>query len=148
VIDSSSLDRPQLTADARLLATIAALGGDSLAAQPSDAGALRGRVAERLSRQLQQHGEVRIRALARELHISVRTLQRRLGEEGTSFAVLVDEVRHELARTLIRRADLSLVDVATRVGFAEFATFSRAFKRWTGLAPGAYRNQHDQEPTP
>jgi AraC-like DNA-binding protein len=102
---------------------------------------LRGRVAERVRTQLQQDGEVRIRPLARELHMSVRTLQRRLGEEGTSFAGLVDEVRHELARALLRRSDLSLVDVAGRVGFAEFATFSRAFKRWTGIAPGAYRNQ-------
>jgi AraC-like DNA-binding protein len=141
VIDASSLDRPQLTADARLLATIAALAGDSPAARPSDSAVLRGRVAERVRTQLQQDGEVRIRPLARELHMSVRTLQRRLGEEGTSFAGLVDEVRHELARALLRRSDLSLVDVAGRVGFAEFATFSRAFKRWTGIAPGAYRNQ-------
>jgi AraC-like DNA-binding protein len=76
--------------------------------------------------------------------MSVRTLQRRLGDEGTSFAGLVDEVRHELSRALVRRTDLSLVEVAARVGFAELSTFSRAFKRWTGLAPGAYRSQHGE----
>jgi AraC-like DNA-binding protein len=73
--------------------------------------------------------------------MSVRTLQRRLGEEGTSFAALVDQARHQRSRLLIRSSELTLVEVATRVGFAEFATFSRAFKRWTGVAPGAYRAQ-------
>jgi AraC-like DNA-binding protein len=146
VIEARSLDRPQLTADARLLATIAALGGQALAAQPNGSDSLRARVTDRVRAQLQQSGEPRMRPLARELHMSVRTLQRRLGEEGTSFATLVDDVRHELARALVRRADVSLADVAARMGFADFATFSRAFKRWTGLAPGAYRTQHHEEP--
>ena len=74
--------------------------------------------------------------------MSVRTLQRRLGEEGTSFAALVDEARHALSRELLGGTDLPLVEVASNLGFAEFATFSRAFKRWTGLAPGAYRQRH------
>jgi AraC-like DNA-binding protein len=143
VIESASLDRPQLTADARLLATVSALGDRSLTAQPRAADAVRTNVAALLRTQLAQ-GEVRIRPLARQLHMSVRTLQRRLGDEGTSFAGLVDEVRHELSRALVRRTDLSLVEVAARVGFAELSTFSRAFKRWTGLAPGAYRSQHGE----
>lgn len=145
VIASSSLDRPQLTADARLLATITALGQTSLAERAPDAESLRGRVAQQLRAQLAR-GEVRIRPLARELHMSVRTLQRRLGEEGTSFAALVDEVRHELSRQLVSSIDLPLVEVASKLGFAEFATFSRAFKRWTGVAPGIYRSRalHDE----
>lgn len=144
VIDSASLDRPQLTADARLLATIAALGESALAERPPHSETLHARVATLLRAQLEQ-GEVRIRPLARALHMSVRTLQRRLEEEGTSFAALVDEVRHELSCRLVRRADLSLVEVAAKLGFAEFSTFSRAFKRWTGVAPGAYRNQAPHE---
>jgi len=143
VLDAASLDRPQLTADARLLATIAALGQEALADRAPSVDSVRARVAVQLRAQLEQ-GEVRIRPLARALHMSVRTLQRRLGEEGTSFAAIVDEVRHELSCQLVRRADLSLVEIATKLGFAEFATFSRAFKRWTGVAPGAYRNQAAQ----
>jgi AraC-like DNA-binding protein len=135
VIDAASLDSPQLTADARLLATITALAESSLSTQSAAEDTLRAGIAERLSQ-----GEVRIRPLARELHMSVRTLQRRLGEEGTSFAALVDAVRQDLARELVRRGELPLVQVAARVGFAEFATFSRAFKRWTGVAPGVYRS--------
>lgn len=139
VLDSASLDRPQLTADARLLTTVAAFGQRSLAERPVDGESVRARVSARLRAQLER-GE-RIRPVARELHMSVRTLQRRLEEEGTTFAALLDEVRRELSCELVRSADLSLVQVANKLGFAEFATFSRAFKRWTGKAPGAYRNQ-------
>jgi AraC-like DNA-binding protein len=141
-IDAASLDRAQLTADARLLATVTALGEGALAAQPVQLDSLRTRVAAQVREQLHR-GEVRIRPLARALHLSVRTLQRRLGEEGTSFAGLVDQVRQEEARALVQRSDLSLATVAAHLGFAEFATFSRAFKRWTGMAPGAYRTQSD-----
>jgi len=143
VIDSASLDRPQLTADARLLATVVALGDSALPVLQSDQRAVRAQVTGLLRTQLES-GDARIRPLARQLHLSVRTLQRRLGEEGTSFGALVDEVRHQLSCQLVRNADLSLVEVAAKLGFAEFATFSRAFKRWTGVAPGAYRSQFQQ----
>jgi AraC-like DNA-binding protein len=138
VIDSASLDRPQRTADARLLATVQSLGQRSLENHTPARSGVRALVANQLLAQL-AGGEVRIRRLARELHMSVRTLQRRLDEEGTSFAGVLDEVRQEQARALVRMPDLPLAEVAHRLGFAEFATFSRAFKRWTGVAPGAFR---------
>jgi AraC-like DNA-binding protein len=138
VIESASLDRAQRTADARLLATVQSLGQRSLEELRSARSGVRAQVANQLLAQLAD-GDVRIRRLARELHMSVRTLQRRLAEEGTSFAEVLDEVRQELARRLVHDAELSLAEVAHRLGFAEFATFSRAFKRWTGCAPGAFR---------
>jgi AraC-like DNA-binding protein len=138
VIDSESLAGVQATADARLLATAQALGQSSLTELTPEDSSIRATVAERLQQQLDR-GEIRIRKLARELHMSVRSLQRRLAEADTTFALLLDEVRHQLACKLVAETETPLSDVALRVGFAEFATFSRAFKRWTGSSPGAFR---------
>jgi AraC-like DNA-binding protein len=138
VMDSASLDRPQLTADARLLKTVESLGDSSLSQREPDAAGMHAAVVAQLQQQLES-GEVAIRKVARALHMSVRTLQRRLEGEGTSFANLFDQVRQQRAREWVGEQRLPLGEVALRLGFAEFATFSRAFKRWTGLAPGAFR---------
>ncbi|HKP55120.1 MAG TPA: AraC family transcriptional regulator ligand-binding domain-containing protein [Polyangiales bacterium] len=139
VLDAASLDQPQRTADARLLATVDSLGRAALRQQPARSEVC-AEVVRRIRVQLAETvGDVRIRKLARELHMSVRTLQRRLDDEGTSFAELADETRAELARELVSEGDVGLAEIAERLGFADFATFSRAFKRWTGSAPGAFR---------
>jgi AraC-like DNA-binding protein len=80
-------------------------------------------------------------AIAQCLHMSARTLQRRLEDEGQSLSAIVLAVRERTARTLILDATLPLAEVAYRVGFSDLATFSRAFKRWTGLPPGAFRRR-------
>jgi len=79
--------------------------------------------------------------VARSLGLSDRTLQRRLEGEGTSFLEVQDSVRESCARQLLRDPALSLVDVAERLGFSDLATFSRAFKRWTGQPPGMFRRR-------
>lgn len=137
VIDSASLDAPQHTADARMLATMRSMGEQSLRARPLAEAGFRALVAERVRQQL--GAPIRIRKIAHELHMSVRTLQRRLDDEGVSFAELVDAVREQVARELIGNTDSSVAEVAEQLGFAELATFSRAFKRWTGQAPSVFR---------
>jgi AraC-like DNA-binding protein len=82
-----------------------------------------------------------LEAVARALAVSDRTLQRRLEEEGTTFLEVLDGVREARARDLLREPALSLVDVAERLGFSDLATFSRAFKRWTGEPPGMFRRK-------
>ena len=78
--------------------------------------------------------------VARELGMSGRTLQRRLSEEGLSFQSLVDESRRRLALRLLRQeADVSLTEVTFMTGFSDQSAFTRAFKRWTGQTPGAFR---------
>jgi AraC-like DNA-binding protein len=77
--------------------------------------------------------------IARDLGTTSRTLRRRLDEEGTSFRVLVDEVRESLAEQLLSTAGLSVDAVAKRLGFANTAGFVSAFKRWKGVPPGAWR---------
>jgi AraC-like DNA-binding protein len=73
---------------------------------------------------------------------SRRTLQRRLAEHGLSWAGLMDEVRQEVACREIGDAALSIRDVARRVGYRDPANFTRAFRRWMGSSPAAYRENH------
>ncbi|MCA9691514.1 MAG: AraC family transcriptional regulator [Myxococcales bacterium] len=76
--------------------------------------------------------------IAAQLGVSDRTLARRLQEEGTSFAELLDAVRHELARAHLERGQLAVYEVAFLLGYAEPSAFHRAFKRWTGVTPREY----------
>jgi AraC-like DNA-binding protein len=78
---------------------------------------------------------------ARELAMSERTLRRRLAEEGTSFGTLVARVHTQLAVDLLADTDLSIEEVAAELGYAETASFSRAFRRWTGQPPSSFRRQ-------
>lgn len=82
-----------------------------------------------------------LEAVAQHLHISPQTLRRHLREEGTSFQALKDELRRDIAIYHLGRADLSLQEIAEQLGFSEPSAFHRAFKKWTGLTPGAYRAQ-------
>ncbi len=78
--------------------------------------------------------------LARELAVGERTLQRRLREHRTSHREIVDEVRRRLAEQLLAREDTSILEVAYEVGFARLQAFYRAFARWTGCTPAAFRS--------
>jgi AraC-like DNA-binding protein len=73
------------------------------------------------------------------LHLSPRTLKRKLAAEGAVFSDLLDEQRRERALLLMRSPELSLETIAERVGYSDVANFTRAFRRWTKMAPGAFR---------
>lgn len=77
--------------------------------------------------------------LAGMVNVSDRTLRRRLGEQDTQYRALRDATRYERARDLLANADLSLAQVAELVGYADARSFRRAFKRWSGVLPVAYR---------
>ena len=77
--------------------------------------------------------------LATALHLTERTLQRRLAAEGTRFSVLLKQVRIERAQELLRRDYIMFDDIADRLGFQDAITFSRAFKEWTGISPREFR---------
>jgi AraC-like DNA-binding protein len=85
------------------------------------------------------HGPPRLGAVARALAMSERTLHRRLAAEGTSFAALVSAARRARAARLLGDPRLSCSEVAVLLGYAEPAAFFRAFRRWTGLTPRAWR---------
>ncbi len=84
-------------------------------------------------------GEPKREAVAQTLHLSQRTLQRRLQEEGTSFQQLLDDTRRELAGQYLAQPNLTLLEIAYLLGFADPSNFFRAFRRWFDVTPGEYR---------
>jgi AraC-like DNA-binding protein len=85
------------------------------------------------------HGVPELNAVAAALDVSVRSLQRRLDAQGTSYKRLVELVRTQLAERYARDPALSLADIALMLGFSEQSVFQRAFKRWFQTTPGEYR---------
>jgi AraC-like DNA-binding protein len=86
-------------------------------------------------------GVPRLEDIASVLGIGSRTLQRRLSELGHSYQSLVDEARREAALKLVAEGRHALAEIAFLTGFAEQSSFTRAFKRWFGTTPRAYREQ-------
>jgi AraC-like DNA-binding protein len=78
-------------------------------------------------------------SVANALHMSARSLHRRLTLEDTSFKKLLLEIRTELASQYINDATLSLTEISYMLGFSEVSSFSRAYRRWTGWSPSAAR---------
>jgi AraC-like DNA-binding protein len=78
-------------------------------------------------------------AIADTLHVSLRSLQRRLREEDTSFKDLLEETRQQLAVQYLRDTRRSIGEITYLLGFSEPSNFTRAFKRWTGKSPAQYR---------
>ncbi|MBI1397999.1 MAG: helix-turn-helix domain-containing protein [Betaproteobacteria bacterium] len=97
-----------------------------------------------VSRALSQ-GVPRISDVAGGLGLSGRTLQRRLADRGYSFQTLVDESRRELAQRLLRETRYPLAEIAFLTGFSEQSAFNRAFRRWAGQTPKAFRLQAGSE---
>jgi AraC-like DNA-binding protein len=93
-----------------------------------------------LLRQLPE-GQVHIDKVARALHQSTRTLQRRLADSGMSWQQLLDRTREQLARQYLHDRSLSLAEIALLLGYSEQSTFTRAFRRWVGATPLAFRRQ-------
>jgi AraC-like DNA-binding protein len=83
-----------------------------------------------------------IQDLAMELHLSTRTLQRRLTEEGITFQRLLDEARRELARHYLLHSSLELNQTAYLLGYEDANSFFRAFHEWEGTSPGQWRQVH------
>jgi AraC-like DNA-binding protein len=136
VFDAAVLDLPLTLADpvARQLAvaqcerSLDALG---------ESGRLIARVRELLF--VQERGFRSLEDLAGELHVSTRTLKRKLSLQGVTYSDLLEVKRREVALLLLRSPSLSLDEVADQLGYSDVANFSRAFRRWTGQTPGAYR---------
>lgn len=85
-------------------------------------------------------GLPRAEDIAQLLNVSLLGLQRQLANEGWRYDSLLDECRQNLALNYLRDADCSLSDISDRLGFSDARSFTRAFRRWTGLSPGQFRN--------
>lgn len=102
---------------------------------------------ERLAQQVRAHLSAHLpqgmtaQATARALNLSLRTLHRRLADEGTSFQRIKDELRRDLAVLKLTRTREPIAAIGTELGFDSAASFHRAFRLWTGQTPGAYRGR-------
>lgn len=111
---------------------------DDLLAEHGADGSVRGQL-EALLLAVLHHGDIDSTDMAARLGCSRPTLFRRLRAEGTSYGAVVADLRRRLAIQYLRGRRVSVNDTAYLVGFSEAAAFSRAFKRWTGQSPGAFR---------
>lgn len=84
-------------------------------------------------------GQASMQSIARKLALSKRTLQRRIEVEGTSYQVLLDETRTNLARHYLENTTLSVAEISFLLGFSEPNSFYRAFRVWTGTTPDHLR---------
>lgn len=91
--------------------------------------------------QLLTRADASLPRLAEAMHMSTRTLRRRLLEQQTSYKQMLDEVRRDMALHYVARTQESFDQIAGRLGFAEASAFYRAFKRWSNSTPAAYRSK-------
>ena len=84
-------------------------------------------------------GYPRIDWVASKLKTSRRSLQRSLDAEGCSFSLVLEDLLKDRASILLRSTDRDVTDIALQLGYSDSAHFSRAFRRWTGIAPSRYR---------
>ncbi|MCP3102036.1 AraC family transcriptional regulator [Myxococcus sp. K15C18031901] len=137
VFDARLLDEPLLTHNADLLALLVP-SLDAALEDPLSRRALEDDVRRVLRRHMS--GErPSVDKVAETLHMSSRTLQRRLGETGTSYQRLLDEVRHQAACRLLSSTTVEPVEVAFLLGFEELNSFTRAFQGWEGMTPLRWR---------
>jgi AraC-like DNA-binding protein len=131
----------------RVLRSLLEAQADAIATPQSGIGALglavRRTLASRLAR-----GETDLDVVARDLGMSPRTLQRRLSAAGLSYVELCEGLRRETAEKHMRDPALAIGEIAYLAGYSEPAAFHRAFKRWTGITPQAFRERlRNRRPT-
>lgn len=133
------LDLPLRSADPALRGIMETHAAQLLADFPSGMN-LANEVRSAVYRQLSA-GDPDVETIAAVLQMTPRVLQSRLRKANLTFSDLVDDVRRSLAAVLVADERLSLVNVAMLLGFAEQSSFTRAFRRWYGVAPGEYRRR-------
>ena len=139
VVEREFLERQVPAADTRLFGVMKRYLERVIEEMPQEEGVLssvRRAVAESVS-----NGEPSLGRIAKTMAMSPRTLQRHLKERGTDFKNLVDDTRRRFALTYLKDRRNALTEIAFLLGYSDASAFNRAFKRWTGLAPSAYRAQ-------
>ena len=137
ILDRSALAEPFLTHNEDLLAAL--LPGLETALDELDVAPKLVDNVKAVIRRRMNGGRPGVEWVAEEVRMSTRTLQRRLGEAGTSYQALLDEVRREAARRLLADTDLNTGEVAFLLGFEELNSCTRAFHSWEGTTPGRWR---------
>ena len=137
VYDAQTMNLPVFGADSALLDVLERACQKILGQAPKKHDIVhdvRGLMIDGLAR-----GTVSLNNIARKANMSGKTLERRLAEKGTSFRVLLEDIRNGLAKHYLGDTDLRLDQIAYLTGYSEPAALVRAFKRWTGTTPMQYR---------
>jgi len=137
IFSKSDIELPFVTYNADLLATVAPQLEAELTEQLAEKTLTE--QAKGILKQVLAGQRPGIQDLARELHLSTRTLQRRLTEQGITFQRLLDEARHELARHYLLHSSRELNETAYLLGYEDANSFFRAFHHWEGISPGQWR---------
>lgn len=140
IFDVAILELPIIAADPALCAVLDRHAEELLAKLPR-----RGRLTDEVRHLLRQAfngGDPGLEAIAAQLNLSPRTLQRKLKEEQTSHQDLLDEMRRDLSVSYLREPEMAICEVAYLLGFSEPSAFHRAFRRWTGTTPREYRRMN------
>ena len=139
VFRAADAQRPFVTRNAELLGMLAPQFEAELRQENGDENFI-----ERVRVAIQQKLAGRrpnIEDIADALHISSRTLQRRLQEEGASFQRVLEEARHQLARHYLNNSVLELNEAAYLLGYEDSSSFVRAFRTWEGIPPARWREE-------
>lgn len=139
LLGREDLARPVGSSDAALTGYLENLAGQVLSTLGLER-TIRDQVRRVLWQELSE-GAPDLGGAARWLGLSARTLQRRLREEGTTFGAVLAELRQEMAQALLGDGRLAVSEVAYLLGYEDVASFQRAFRRWFGISPRAFRRK-------
>jgi AraC-like DNA-binding protein len=131
---------PLVTKDPHLLETLRPFAEEAAASRHTSVGSLRHAVENEVQRLL-PHGRASAANVAKALAISARSLGRRLAAEGTTYADVIDQMRHSLALQYLKEPGFTSAQIAWLLGYESGTSFNHAFKRWTGPTPSAARTE-------
>ena len=142
VFDRHVADRELHSSEPQLAAMMEASLHERLAEQ--EKGSLLIQLSLWLEGQLPE-GEPSLTDAAERFHMSVRSLQRRLGDEDMTWKQLIEQTRRTLVERHLHLPGMTVTQLAFLLGFSDVSAFSRAFKKWYGMAPSQFRNQSSED---
>lgn len=142
IFEAATFDLPVKDSDDRLLKILEGYAEEILAklSKPASDPVLM-QTREIIAHYLPTDIKPTIERVASDLHMSVRTLSRRLSQNGITFRELVDSLRRSLAERYLRDQQIGLAQIAFLVGYSDQATLNRSFHRWTGKTPSQFRKE-------
>lgn len=139
LLSAADLERPIVSSDPSLTGYLDRLAEQTLTALGAERST-QDRVRRVLWTDLSA-GDAHLDRVARQLGLSPRALQRRLRDERTTFASVLTHLRQEMAQPLLRDGRLAVSEVAFLLGYEDPSSFQRAFRRWAGVSPRAFRRR-------